>query len=228
MILFKHKSLDKRWDVTKKILAQAETFEATKLKEDQLAPWIKNWMEGIGFKINDQNAHVIAENLGNDLSRIVNESEKLTLALPKGATINAEAIEKYIGISRDYNSFELSNAIQLHQLPKAVKIINHFSKNPKAGPLPLVIGSMYGFFSKLWLYYQLTLVEKRDSDFVNKAIGGYYVVNNVKNATKFYSPAQSEKAIELIAEYDLKSKGVNNKNASESHLMLELVYRIMH
>ena len=87
---------------------------------------------------------------------------------------------------------------------------------------------MYGFFSKLWLYYQLTLVEKRDSDFVNKAIGGYYVVNNVKNATKFYSPAQSEKAIELIAEYDLKSKGVNNKNASESDLMLELVYRIMH
>lgn len=228
VILFKHKSLDKRWDVSKKIMAASTTFEAVKFKEAELSPWIKKWIEGIGFKISDLHAQLIAENLGNDLSRIVNESEKLLVALPKGSVIDDEAIEKYIGISREYNSFELLNAIQQYQLPKAVKIIDHFSKNPKSGPLPMVIGSLYSFFSKLWLFYQLSPEEKGNKDIVNKTIGGYFHAMNVKNATRFYSPQKSEKIISLIAEYDLKSKGVNNKNASESELMLELVYQIMH
>lgn len=228
VILFKHKSLDKRWEVTKKILANSTCLEAAKIKEEELGPWIKNWIGSIGFKINDQYAQLIAENLGNDLSRIVNESEKLSLALPKGSNIDGEIIEKYIGISRDYNSLELLIAIQQHQLSKAVKIINHFSKNPKSGPLPLVIGILYGFFSKLWLFYQFSLVEKGNNDLVNKTLGGYYQAKGVMNATKFYNAQQSEKAISLLAEYDLKSKGVNNKNASESDLMLELIYQLMH
>lgn len=228
VILFKGKSLDKRWDVSKKILAHSETFEAAKLKEEQLAPWIKNWMVSIGFTINDHHAQVIADNLGNDLSRIVNESEKLILALPKGSIINAEIIEKYIGISRDYNSFELSNALQQYQLSKAVKIINHFSKNPKSGPFPMVIGSIYNLFSKLWLYYELSPSERSNNDLVNKTFGGYYFAKNIINASKFYSAEQSEKAIALLADYDLKSKGVNSKNASDSDLMLELVYKLMH
>lgn len=227
LILFKHKSLDKRWDVSKKILAQTINYEAAKLKEGELGSWIKNWITSIGFKISDLHAQVIADNLGNDLSRIVNESDKLTLALPKGAVVDGEVIEKYIGISRDYNSFELLNAIQQNQLPKAVKIIDHFSKNPKSGPLPLVIGSLYSFFSKLWLFYELSPDERRNNDIVNRTLGGYFHASNVKNAARFISAQQSEKAIALISEYDLKSKGVNNKNASESDLMLELVYQIM-
>lgn len=228
VILFKHKSLDKRWDVSKKILSQTVNFEASKLKEHELGPWVKNWIENIGYKINDQHAQLIAENLGNDLSRIVNESEKLALALPKGSVIDAEVIEKYIGISRDYNTTELINAIQQHQLSKAVKIINHFSKNPKSGPLPLVIGFIYNLFSKLWLYYELSPSERGNNDIMNKTFNGFFFTNIIRNASRFYTAQQSEKAIALLTEYDLKSKGINNKNASESDLMLELIYQIMH
>ncbi len=228
VILFKHKLLDKRWDVTKKIVSSSLYFESGKLKEDEVPHWIKRWIESAGFRIDQNNSMTIAENLGNDLSRIVNETEKLTLILPQGAVIDAEAIEKYIGISRDYNSFELSNAVQQHNIAKAVKIIDYFSKNPKSGPFPLIIGTLYTFFSRMWLYYQMSPDEKRNDAHLNKVLGGYYGAMNVKSAARFYSAQKSEQAIALLAEYDVRSKGVDNKNTSEYELMLELIYKLMH
>lgn len=228
LVLFKHKTLDKRWDVSKKIQASAVYFESNKLKEEEVASWIKRWIEHSGFQIDQNHSMIIAENLGNDLARIVNETEKLTLVLPKGAVIDADAIEKYIGISRDYNSFELSNAVQQYNISKAVKIIDYFSKNPKSGPFPLVIGTLYAFFSRLWLYYQLSPDEKRNDSYLNKVLGGYYGAMGVKNATRYYSAQKSEQAIALLAEYDVRSKGVGNKNTGEHDLMLELIYKLMH
>lgn len=224
VILFKHKNLDKRWEVTKKIVSKAMYFEAAKLKDSELPVWIRNYIESAGLKIDAQHASVIADNLGNDLSRIVNETEKLTMVLPKGSVVDADAIEKYIGISRDFNSLELLIAVQRNQVAKAVKIIDYFSKNPKAAPFPLVIGLFYSFYQKLWLYFQLSPQERND----DKLLGGYYQAQNVKNVARDFTPSRAEKAIAILAEYDVKSKGVGNKNASEHDLMLEMVYKLLH
>jgi len=228
VISFKHKTIDKRWSVTKKITARAVYLEAAKLKDHELPGWITGLIESKGFSIDPSSALLLAENLGNDLSRIVNEAEKLALSLRKGEVVNAEVIELYIGISRDYNNLELLNAIQSYNTSKAVRIIDYFSRNPKAGPMPLVIGTLYSFFSKLWLYYQLSPEERRNDAALNKFLGGYYGAQNVKNATRFYPPQKSEQAIALLAEYDARSKGIGNKNTGEHALMLELIYKLMH
>lgn len=224
IVLYKHKSLDKRWEVTKKIVSKTLYFEANKLKDSELPLWIQKYIESAGLRIDPNSAAVIADNLGNDLSRIVNETEKLTMVLPKGAQVDAEAIEKYIGISRDFNSIELLNAVQRNDVSKAVKIIDYFSKNPKAAPFPLVIGLFYSFYQKLWLYFQLSPQERSD----DKLLGGYYQAQNVKNVARNFTPSRAEKAIAILSEYDVKSKGVGNKSASEHELMLEMVYKLLH
>ncbi|MCO5231390.1 MAG: DNA polymerase III subunit delta [Chitinophagales bacterium] len=227
VILFKHKTLDKRWDVTKKIIANSAYFESVKIKEEELMPWVKRQIEGMGLSISDTNASIISDNIGNNLQRIINELEKISLVLTQGTEISADIIEKYIGVSKDYNVFELSNAIQDFNIAKAVQIIDYFSKNPKSGPLPLVIGTLYSFFSNLWLYYQLSPDERRNDTHLNKVLGGYYRVKGVKSASRYYSAQKSEQAITLLADYDGRSKGIGNKNMNERELMLELVYRLM-
>ena len=226
IILFKHKKLDKRWEVTKKIMNKSVYLESDRLREYEVAPWIKEWLGMMDFEIDDWHAKMIADNLGNDLSRVANELEKLKLALPKGAKITADDIEKYIGISREYNTLELSDAVQRKDIAKAISIINYFSKNPKSGPFPLVIGILYAFFSKLWLFYQLQPNERSNMGLLMKILRGG--ANGIVNASRLYSPDQAEKAIALLAEYDVKSKGVDNRNTSEYGLMLELVHKLMH
>lgn len=227
IVLYKNRKLDKRWEVSKKLIASKYYHEYAKLSERDLAPWIKSQVEAFGFQIDFKSAEIIADNLGNDLSRIVNELEKLTLVLQKGDVVDAIAIEKYIGISREYNTFELSSAVENRDVVKAVKIIDYFSKNPKSGPFPLVIGTLYSFFSKLWLFYNLSPADRANDSQLNKALGGYYRVQGVKRASRIYPPHKAEEAIALLAEYDLKSKGVGSKNQSESELMLELIYKLM-
>ncbi|MCZ2392340.1 MAG: DNA polymerase III subunit delta [Chitinophagales bacterium] len=227
VILFKHKKLDKRWDITKKIMADSVFFESAKIKDEQLAPWVKSQIESMGFVINGQHSATIADNIGNNLQIVINELEKLNAVLPIGAVIDADIIEKYIGVSKEYNVTELSKAIQNRDIAKAVQIIDYFSKNPKSGSIQLVISVLYILFSKLWLFYHFSLDERRNDTFLRTALGGYYAANDVKSASRYYSLQKSEQAIALLTEYDGRSKGIQNKNMKERELMLELVYRIM-
>ncbi len=227
IVLYKNKKPDKRWEVTKTLIAHSLYFELSKLREQELSFFIKSHTESLGLSIDMTNSILIAENLGNDLSRITNELDKLKLVLPQNSVVDSSAVEKHIGISREYNTLELSSAIEQYNLPKAIRIIDYFSKNPKSAPFPLVIGLLYSFFSKLWLFHTFPQNQKQDQAFLNKTLGGYYRVQSVRNASKYYNARKSEQAIAILAEYDLKSKGLGSKNISESELMLELVYKLM-
>lgn len=226
VILYKGKGLDKRWGVTKSLTKASFYHEFVKLKDQEVVPWVRSWINALGYQIDQPNTLLIVDNLGNDLSRLANEINKLSLVLPKGAVVDAAAIEKYIGISREFNTLELSNAIKNNDLAKAVRIIDYFFKNPKSGPMPLVIGVLYGFYSKLWLFHNLPNNKKADGAYLNQVLG-YYNAKDAKRIAAYYTPAKSEYAISLLAEYDMRSKGVGNKSISEHELMLELIYKLM-
>ena len=224
VILYKHKKIDGRWTLKKKLSSskKAVLFESLKLRDYELPQWLMSYMIGQGYQINLDISKLIAESLGNDLSLVTRELEKLSLVLEKGEEITPDKIEKYIGISRDYNSFELSKALVTKDLSKSVKIITYFSKNPKAGPFPLIITAFYSLFSSLWQYYSIPPQD------LYKVLKFKPRIDEVTLASRYYSLQQTEQALHLIAEYDAKSKGVNSKNVSDEQLLLELVYKIMH
>jgi DNA polymerase-3 subunit delta len=228
IISHKHKNIDKRTSFSKLIDKSHVLMESPRLKEQQLPDWITRYIQSRSFRLDKEVAELLAENLGNDLARISNEVEKLELALESGALVTKEIVEKYIGISRDYNSFELSNAIQDGNISKAIKIIDYFGKNPKAGPFPVIIATIYGFFIKLWQIHQGI----RDGKSPDAAIAGAgitpYFSGVYRKALGIYPLEKTERAIHLLAEYDARSKGVDNHATSDAQLMTELIFKIMH
>lgn len=228
IISHKHKNIDKRTSFSKLIDKSYVLMESPRLKEHQLPDWISRYIQSRSFRLDKEVAEMLAENLGNDLARISNEVEKLELALEKGTVVNKDIIEKYIGISRDYNSFELSNAIQDGNVVKAVKIMDYFGKNPKAGPLPVLIATLYGFFIKLWQVHQ-GIKEGKNPDNAITSVGiNPYFSGAYKKAMALYPLEKTERAIYLLAEYDARSKGIDNHATTEAQLMTELIFKIMH
>jgi DNA polymerase-3 subunit delta len=228
IISHKHKNIDKRTSFSKLVDKSHVLMESPRLKEQQLPDWISRYFQSRSFRLDRDVAEMLAENLGNDLARISNEVEKLELALEKGVVVTKEIIEKYIGISRDYNSFELSNAVQDGNLAKAAKIIDYFGKNPKAGPVPVLIATIYGFFIKLWQVHQ-GVKEGKSPDAAISGVGvNPYFAGVYKKAMGIYPLAKTERAIHLLAEYDARSKGIDNHATGEAQLMTELIFKIMH
>lgn len=155
VLAFKGKTLDKRKKSYKLADEKGLVFLSEKVKDYQLAKWIEGYIQEQGFKVNAETATIMSEYLGNNLSRIASEVEKLAINLPKGAAITIELIEKYVGISRDYNVFELQNAIGKRDTLKAFQIVSYFAESPKASnfSMPVCIGSLYSFFSKVYNYH---------------------------------------------------------------------------
>lgn len=229
VVCHKHKVPDKRTSFAKLLEKKTVYLAAEKLKEHQVASWIKDYVNKRAYKIDDTCAQLLADNLGSDVSRIVNEIDKLELALDKGVIISQEIIEKYIGISRDYNNLELSNAIQNRDVVKAITILKYFENNPKAGPAPLIIGTLYSFFIKMWQLYQLSPEERKNDADIARALGmAPFMATRFKQSMRHYSAAKSEQAIALLTEYDGRTKGINSRTTPESALMKELVYKLMH
>jgi DNA polymerase-3 subunit delta len=226
IIVHKHKTPDKRTALGKKLDAKTVYFDAVKLKEAELPAKIKQFITAKGLNINDDGALQLAENLGNDLSRIVNEIDKLGLTLEKGTQVTPEIIEKYIGISREYNQFEFSNAIQDRDEAKAFKIIHYFSLNPKAGPFPVLITFVFGFFSKLWVVHHMKSMS--DSDIAKEAGINPYIVKKLRTAMTYYPLHKTEQILADIAEYDARSKGIGGGSQEPYELLKELTYKMMH
>lgn len=218
----KNKTLDKRTKIAKLIEKKTTYFESKKISENELPNWIANYVKKNNFKIKDDATRVLAENLGNDLSRISNELDKLSVMLADNAEITTDIIEKYIGISKEYNISEFNNAIIKRDFSKAMKMVLYFEKNPKAGSIIAIIAYMYNHFSKLFVLHHLGSV-KATTD----AIG--WIHEDVSKGAKFYSLQKTEAILHLLCEYDAKSKGLyatgNNSNAD---LLKELVYKVMH
>lgn len=226
VIMYKGKKFDSRKKIFKEISKNGLVFSSDKLKDYQLVDWINNYLKTTDFSITPKATSLLADYLGNDLSKIINELDKLALLLQKGTTINEVHIDENIGISKDYNVFELTNAIAVRDVNKAFTIVNYFEHNPKAGELVVIIPSIFNFFFKLM---RIHFSNNKSTDALIQLLKIHpFAVKELVNASKLYPPKMISRNISYLHEYDLKSKGLNNDSFSKADLMKELIYKIMH
>ncbi len=222
VMCYKYKTLDKRKKLAKEIAKTGVLFESKKLYENQVPDWIKRILAGKGYTITPKAAQMLVEFLGNDLSKVNNELEKLQLILNAGGQITPQLIEENIGISKDFNNFELQNAIGERDMKKAFAIVQYFSQNPKNNPIVVTIGLLYGFFSKLLKYHALS--NKRDA---SRMLGiNPYFIKDYQTAARNFPMKKVSSAIAAIREVDMKSKGVGAANLSQGDLLKELLIKV--
>lgn len=226
VINYKYKKADRRKSFYKKIEKKGVLFESKKLYDNHIPGWISNYLGQRGYSITPKAGAMLAEYLGTDLGKIVNEINKLVLNIPEKSEINDVIIEQNIGISKDFNVFELQNAIGSRDVLKANRIINYFAANPKENPLVKTATILNGFFSKLLVYYQL---KNKSRNIAASALGiNSFFVKDYEIAAKNYTMNQVVRIIGYLREYDLKSKGVNNASMTDGELMRELLFKILH
>jgi DNA polymerase-3 subunit delta len=202
-------------------------FESKRLYDNQVPFWITSYLAQKGVGIMPQSAELLKDYLGNDLSKVVNELDKLTITLPAGTKkITTEHIEQNIGISKDFNRFELNNAIGVRDVVKVNRIADYFAKNPSANPFVLTSTALYQLFSKVFTYHFLPDKSER-AVAVKLGVNPFFVSDYIK-AAKIYNPRKCVQIFGLLREYDMRSKGVNNDSVDHGELLKELVYKIMH
>ncbi|MCX8478643.1 MAG: DNA polymerase III subunit delta [Chitinophagales bacterium] len=203
-------------------------FESNPIKEWDIENWMKQYVAEKGYKISTVTAAILKEYLGTQLQVIVNELSKLMLNVPKGKEITAEDIEKWIGISKEFNVFELTKSLGARDVVKAQKFVHYCRANAKSNPLPMVIGTLYTYFSKLYLMS----LEPNAADARILALAGLSPNNrsalmDYRVALRNYPMKRVERALSLLQEYDLKFKGVNNVSMDEGQLLQEMVIKIL-
>jgi len=221
----KTKTLDKRSKLHKLLKKNAEIFNSEKIKDYKLQEWIGEYVRSLGYKINAKAISLLDEHIGNDLNRIVNEIEKLALNLKGKKEITEDDIEKFIGISKEYNVFELQAAIAKKDLAKAIKIIQYFEGNPKAGPIQMVLPALYASFSKVY-----TVFGMQDRSEAALKPHFYFNSNAVKNAMETinnYGYDGIERILLLLHHYNLKGVGVGDTGTSDASLMKEMVVKMV-
>jgi len=226
VMCYKYKKLDGRKKLAKIVKKNGVLFESKKLYEENIPNWIMQLIASKGYKIEDKAALMLTEYLGTDLSKISKEIEKLMSILPKGTTISALAIEENIGISKDYNIFELRKAIGIRDLVKANKIINYFEQNPKSNPLPMTLSLLFSYFVQLLQYHGLI---NKSKDQVAKTLKiNHYFVKDYIIAAKNYPMRKVSQIIAYLGDADVKSKGVGVSNLRDADILKELLFKIMH
>jgi len=227
VINYNYKKLDKRKKLYKVLEKNAVLFSSNKLYDDKVPNWINNYLKKHNCISDPGVGMLLTEFLGNDLRKIANELDKLLITLPENTTrISPEHIEKNIGISKDYNNFELHKALSQKNVLKANRIINYFDQNQKNHHISLTISMLYYFFSKVLLYHSIKDKNKQNVASILKV--NIYFVDEYKKAAFSYSSKKAIEIISLLREYDLKSKGVGNISASPGALLKELIYKILH
>lgn len=226
VLAHKYKKVDKRSKIYKLASKNGVAFTSEKIKDYLLSNWITKLVTSKGFKITDKASMMLSEFLGNDLSRINNEIEKLAIILEKGAEITDEIVEKNIGISKDFNIFELTNAIGDMNIIKANRIIDYFDHNPKAGNIVPIISQLFSFYQRIM---KVHFLPNKTKDTVAKAlkVHPYVAGETIKHSNKF-NPKVCARNIAYLAEYDLKSKGIGNSSFSSGDLLKELIFKLMH
>ncbi len=225
VIAYKHKKFDKRkkklWDAVKK---NAVILESKKLYDNQLPAFIASFAQQHKLSIDNKTAFLLAEHLGNDLSKISNEIDKLKLNLPEGSIVNMDHVQQYIGISKDYNIFELQKAIGAKNKLKAYGIVKYFAENKKAHPIQMNMGSLYNYFTKLMLAKKYERSD--DRTFASKAKINPFFAKEYKSAARNYSMPQIARSFALLHEMDKHSKGVEARRANELGLYQEFLFQL--
>lgn len=225
VINYKYKTLDKRKKLNKLASKLGVVFESKKLYENQVADWIRKVLNGRNYQMEPKAAQMLVEFLGTDLSKISNELDKLVLILPEGTIINPIHIEENIGISKDFNNFELRKAVGNRNVVKANQIINYFSNNPKSNPTVMTVSLLNSYFTQLLMYHGLQDKSKAN---VAKNLGvSPYFVDDYVGASRNYPMRKVSQVIGFLREADVKSKGVG-ASISQNDLLKELLFKIMH
>ena len=226
VLCYKYKTLDKRKKIAKTIDKNAVLFESSKLYEDKIPDWISTYLRQKNYKINPVATQLLSEFLGNDLTKIVNEISKLVINLPEHTEITVDHIEKNIGISKDFNVFELQNALGRKDVFKANQIINYFAANPKDNSIVMVIALLYAYFSKLLVYQS---IPDKSQNNVASVLGiKPFFVSNYANTARNYPTSKLRNIISILREYDSKAKGIDSSDLPDGELLKELIYKILH
>ncbi|WP_207425657.1 DNA polymerase III subunit delta [Pedobacter sp. SYSU D00535] len=224
---YKHAKFDKRKKTYKAIEKNGVVFESATIYDNKVAGWVEDFVREKAYRVQPRAAALIAEYLGNDLSKIANELEKLMLNIPKGTEITAEHVQDNIGISKEYNVFELQDALAKRDPFKANQIIDYFSANPKSNPIQMVLGALNTWFTKI---LKCHYVSDKSAQNLAKELGvNPFFVKDYELAARNYNAGKTFDVISYLREYDLKTKGVDaTGNTSDGELLKELVFKILH
>ena len=225
VLCYRHKKLDKRSAVYKAIDKVGVVYESPRIYDNQVPSWIQREVAAHGYSITDKATAMMAENIGVDLGKIANELSKLYPLLPQGGTITEQLVEDQIGISKDYNVFELQKAIGRRDPVMCNRIINHFAANPKKNPIQMMLPLLYGYFLKIMFYHQLE--NKSDAAKVLGCAPSF--VQDYALAARNYPLGKLATCIGYLYETDLRSKGVRNSgNVTDGELLKELIFKVIH
>jgi len=226
VICYKYSKYDKRKAFYKAVEKHGVAFESAKLYDNKIPEWIHDYLRQRKYSVTPKAALLLTEFLGNDLGKIVNEIQKLLINIPAGAEINEEYVEKNIGISKDFNVFELQKALARKDVAHANQIIFYFAANLRDNPLAKIIPILFSYFSKVLTYHFLP-DKSKNSVSVALAINPFFVAD-YQQAAKSFPVGKTISVISLLQEYDLKSKGVDNPSTGDGELMKELIFKILH
>ncbi|HNO54756.1 MAG TPA: DNA polymerase III subunit delta [Chitinophagaceae bacterium] len=225
IVAYKDKKLDARKKFSKLVKEKGVLVTTKKMYDNQLPEWTLELMKSKGLTISQKGLALLVDHIGNDLVRIENEVDKLTINLGKRTSVTEDDIENYIGVSKEFNVFELQSAMASKNLPAAIRIIQYFEANPKAAPIQLVLPSLYGFFSKVFMIFG---AGTRDEKTIATTIGvnPFFVKDYIK-AANLYSYSGIERNLLLLNQYNLKSIGIGDAGTEDASLLKEMAVKMM-
>ena len=225
VVSYKEKKVDGRTRLAKLLKEKGVVLTTKKLYDNQLPEWTEELVQSKELNISQKALILLVDHIGNDLSRIENEIDKIAINLGKRKGITETDVEQYVGVSKDFNVFELQAALATKNLSKAIQIIQYFEANPKAAPIQLVLPSLYTFFSKVFMIYGLNT---RDEKTIATSLGiSPFFIKDYLRTTTVYSYADVEKLLLLLSDYNLKSIGINNSGTTDGSLLKEMVAKMI-
>lgn len=227
VICYKYGTVDGRRKWVTDLKKIGVVYDSKKLRDYEIAAWITKYAKEKSLVVDEKAVIMLADFLGTDLSKIANELEKLSIIMPAGNNrITPDIIEKNIGISKDFNVFELQDALIKRDIVKANRIVNYFAANKKANPIQMIVAQLFGFFSNLMIFHYLP--EKTAEAAASEFKIHPFVARNYLNAAKSFNALKTMNIISYIRETDARSKGIDNISADDSDLFKELIFKILH
>ncbi len=225
VVSFKEKKVDGRSKLAKTLKSKGEMLTTKKMYDSQLPEWVNQMVASHQLTIAPKALHLLVDHIGNDLSRLQNEVEKLAVNLAGRKNITEDDIEKYIGVSKDFNVFELQDALGKRDLAKTIRIIHYFEANHKAAPIQMILPALYNYFSKVFMLYSLPNITEQSAA-AALGVNPFFVKEYIATARR-YDYEGIEKVLLLLHQYNLRSIGVHDAGTSDAGLLKELAVKMI-
>ncbi|MEM7108907.1 MAG: DNA polymerase III subunit delta [Bacteroidota bacterium] len=222
----KNKTLDKRKALGKLIDKKAVVLTTRKLYDNQVPAWVEGYIRAKGFSASPKAVQMLSDSIGTNLERLANEIDKIFINYKEPVQIDEQIVQKYVGISKDYNIFELQKALTVKDVFKANQIVNYFEANPKKNPLLPIIAVLFSFYSKLLMAHQAK--DKSERNLASQLRVSPFFVKDYLTALRYYPLSKVVDNIHCIQQADLHSKGIGNLSSSDGSVLKELIFRLMH